>query len=194
MFKLVDRCARLMAIVGGVVLTALIVLTCVSVLGRSLNTLGHSDLLKSVADGAAATLIAVGFGPVNGDFELVEAGVAFAIFSFLPICQLRSAHAVVDVFSSVLPTKAQEALTAFWEVVLMGVIVLITWRLFAGMMNKLDYGDTTFLLQFPIWWAYAASLVAAIVASLVALYCAAARILGLMTGRKFILSVGEIGH
>ena len=53
-------------------------------------------------------------------------------------------------------------------------------------MNKMSYGETSFLLQFPVWWAYGLSFVAAVVASIVAVYCAAARVLELITGRKYM--------
>ena len=45
-----------MAILGGLVLSALILLICVSIVGRT-----------------------IGIGPINGDYELVEAGIAFSI-------------------------------------------------------------------------------------------------------------------
>ena len=134
----------------------------------------------------ANALIATGIGPITGDFELVEAGIAFAIFAFLPICQLHGGHATVDVFANFMPRGMNRFLLAFWEVVLTAVILLITWRLYAGMQNKLDYGETTFLLQFPVWWAYGASFAAAVIASLVGIYCAFARVAELATGRQFL--------
>jgi TRAP-type C4-dicarboxylate transport system permease small subunit len=163
LLNLIERLARLTAILGGFVLTALVILTCISVAGRT-----------------------VGLGPVNGDFELVEAGVAFAIFAFLPLCQLHGGHATVDVFTSFLPVAASRALVAFWEVVLAAVIVLISWRLFGGMMGKIGNGETTFILQFPIWWSYAASFAAAVVASIVAVFCAVARVLEALTRRVWM--------
>ena len=186
----IERLARTMAVLGGVVLTALVVLTCVSVMGRGLNTIGHSDWLTSWSNAAGAWLIATGVGPVNGDFELVEAGIAFAIFAFLPICQLYAGHATVDIFTSALPDRLNRWLRAFWEVVLTLVIFLITWRLGVGMMDKIGNGETTFLLQFPIWWAYAASFVAALVASVTALYCAVGRVTHAATGRMILPSSG----
>ncbi len=179
MHRLMERLARVMAILGGLVLTALILLTCVSVLGRGANTLGHSGLLGGLGD----SLIGTGVGPVTGDFELVEAGIAFAIFAFLPICQIRGAHATVDVFASLLPKRVERGLIAFWEVALAAMLVLICWRLGAGMIGKRDTGEITFLLQFPIWWAYAASFAASAVAALVGVWCAWARVAGLVTGR-----------
>lgn len=186
--------ARIMAIIGGVVLTLLIVLTCVSVLGRGLNTLGHSDLLEGAAPALAAWLIGTGVGPVLGDFELVEAGIAFAIFAFLPWCQLRSGHATVDVFTDRLPPRANRWVVAVWETVLTLVILLIAWRLYEGFLDKLNNGQTTFLLQFPVWWSYGASLVAAIAAGLVAIWCAWARIVEAATGRPLMPPQGEADH
>ncbi|MGB0748315.1 MAG: TRAP transporter small permease [Magnetospiraceae bacterium] len=178
----VERLARYMALLGGIVLTLLIILTCVSVLGRGLNTFGHSDFLTSLSAAFADTLISSGVGPINGDFEIVEAGIAFAIFAFLPYTQLHGGHATVDIFTSMMPRVANNFVTAFWEVVLSAVILLITWRHGAGFIGKLDNGETTFLLEFPIWWAYGASLIAAIVASIVALYTAFTAIYGVVTG------------
>ncbi|WP_282181202.1 TRAP transporter small permease [Aliiroseovarius marinus] len=194
MKRLVERIARVMAIMGGVVLTALVLLTCVSVLGRGLNTLGHSDMLTSLSQWAADALIATGVGPLNGDFELVEAGVAFSIFAFLPICQLYSSHATVDVFTNSLPPKVNKAIITFWEVVLSAIILLITWRLFVGVQSKMAYGETTFLLQFPVWWAYGLSFIASAVASLIAIYCAVARVIELVTGRHILPHAGEAIH
>ncbi|POF28404.1 TRAP transporter small permease [Roseibium marinum] len=186
LFTLVERLARFMAILGGLVLTALIALTCVSVLGRGLNTFGHSTFLTSLSESAANALIATGVGPVFGDFELVEAGISFTIFAFLPICQLRKAHATVDVFASHFPRWLNRFLVTLWEVLLSAVIVLITWRLFVGMQDKMRYSETTFILQFPIWWSYALSFAAAAIASVVAAYCAAASVVELISGRRFI--------
>lgn len=194
MLKLVDRLARFMAILGGIVLTALIVLVCLSVLGRGGNTFGHSDFLTGLAPGFADWLIATGVGPITGDFELVEAGIAFAIFAFLPLCQLYGGHATVDIFTSKLPTRINTVIIAFWEVVLTAVILLIAWRLFEGMQDKMRFGETTFLLQFPVWWSYAASFTAAVVAAIVALYCAGARVMGLVTGKHYLPQPGEGVH
>ena len=163
-----------MALLGGGVLCLLICTVCVSIIGREINGLAFAGQLGSVGD----WLLARGVGPVNGDFELIEAGIAIAIFAFLPLTQLTNAHAKVDVFTSGLGAKPNSVIAGFWSVVMAIIIVLITWRLFVGMQDKLRYGETTFLIQFPIWWAYAASFVAALCASVVSIYCAALRLTG----------------
>ena len=186
----IERLARGMAVLGGVVMVALVLLTCVSVLGRGLTSMGHSGWLIALAQGFADWLIASGVGPVTGDFELVEAGIAFSIFAFLPICQLYAGHATVDVFTSRMSDKVNAWLIAFWDMILTLVIWLITWRLFAGLLDKLGNGETSFLLQFPIWWAYAASFLAALVASVTALYCVIGRVTYAATGRTILPASG----
>lgn len=168
----IQKLAQFMALLGGVVLCLLVVMVCISVGGREISDWAFSGVLGGFGD----WLISLGVGPILGDFELVEAGVAFAIFAFLPITQLRGAHAKVDVFSKGL--GLDRGLATFWTCVMAAITILITWRLFAGMQDKIRYGETTFLIQFPIWWAYAACLGAAICASIVSLYCAAMRLTG----------------
>ena len=104
MHRWVLTLARWMAVLGGLVLLALVLITCVSVAGRILNGWLHSDFLQGLIPGPADWLIGIGVGPLLGDFELVEAGIAFAIFAFLPICQLYAGHATVDIFTSALLT------------------------------------------------------------------------------------------
>ena len=173
----IQKLANVMALLGGLVLCLLVLMVCTSVSGRELSDLAYSGVLRGFGD----WLIDLGIGPILGDFELVEAGVAFAIFAFLPLTQLKGAHAKVDVFSRGLGDKTDRALGTFWSVVMAAIIILITWRLFVGMQDKMRYGETTYLIQFPIWWAYAASLIAAIAASIVSLYCAAMRVTGQRT-------------
>ncbi|QDC11475.1 TRAP transporter small permease [Oceanicola sp. D3] len=186
--------ARTMALAGGVVLVVLILLTCISVAGRGLNTFAHSDFLEGLAAGLAEMIKSSGAGPVNGDFEIVEAGIAFAIFSFLPICQLFSAHATVDVFTSFLSRRANALIMTFWEIVFTIVVLLITWRLYFGLEDKIGNGETSLLLQFPIWWAYLASFTAAVVAALVAVYCAIGRIMELTTDQHWLPKAEGAAH
>jgi len=185
--------ARFMAILGGIVLSFLVILTCVSVLGRGINTFLHSDMMQGSMQGLAETLLATGIGPVQGDYELVEAGIAFAIFAFLPLCQITAGHASVDIFTSRFPKRANRLIQMVVEFIFAAVLVLIAWRLYEGMMSKMSYNETTFLLQFPIWWAYAVSLVAAVLAAIVGVYMAVVRIIEFFTMRT-IVSAAEVDH
>ena len=194
MYGLMDRFARFFAILGGIVLTLLIGQTCLSIAGRSINTILHSDFMQSTLPGLAGALLSTGVGSINGSFELVEAGMAFVIFAFLPLCQLNGAHASVDIFTSKLPRRANDVLGGVTEIVFAAVIVVITWELFQGMLSKQRSGQTSFILQFPVWWPYALSLTAAFASAIIAVYVAAMRVIELMTGRKVLPDHLEAKH
>ena len=159
-----------------------------SILGRAVNKFLHNDVFDTVLNGPSKFLLDLGIGEINGSYELLEAGVAFAIFSFLPICQFYGVHATVDVFTSALPRTFNRWLGAFWEVILAMMILLLIWRLFSGLERYYGNGETTLFLQFPVWWTYACSFAAGVVACIVAVYCAAMRLREAATGRDYLPS------
>ncbi|UWQ21536.1 TRAP transporter small permease [Jannaschia sp. W003] len=185
--------ARGMALLGGLVLAGLVGLVCLSVLGRTANALLHSDAAQSLAPSLAAALLALGVGPIPGDFEIVEAGTAFAVFAFLPLCQLSGAHASVDVFANRLPPRASRALRAAAEMLFAAVLATIAWQLALGTLAKHRSGQTTFLLQFPFWWAYAASLAGAAASAVVGAYVAWMRLREGAAGRALLPLEAEEG-
>ena len=186
MHRMIKFLSRGAAIVGGTVLLALVVLTTLSILGRALSRLGHRLADGSWMRGLGEALVASGVDEINGTYELTEAGVAFAIFAFLPVCQFYGAHATVDVFTSGLRRGSLNGLRAFWEIVLAAIIVFITARLYEGMNRYLGNGETTLFLQFPVWWSYAACVCAASIACVTAMYCAYARLIEAATGRSVL--------
>ncbi len=184
--RLVKGIARTSAIVGGLVLTFLVVLTTLSIVGRSLSKAMHSDWAETWLGALSDFVIRTGIDEIKGTYELTEAGVAFAIFAFLPICQFYGAHATVDVFTSGLGPRVTRILRAVWEVVLTITILFVSERLWDGMLRYWNNGETTLFLQFPVWWAYALSVGAAILACITALYCAAVRVHEAVTNRDIL--------
>ena len=170
MLNYINKLARSLAVIGGIVLILMILITCLSIFGRILNSVGHTEFIKTNLSFSAEFF--QWFRPITGDYELVEAGAAIAIFMFLPWCQLNRKHASVELFTSMFPKRLSNFLAAFWEVIFALVIILITWRLYEGMIGKISNGETTFLLQMPVWWAYAISTVVAFFASVVAIFSA----------------------
>jgi len=135
---------------GGAVLVVVLSLTVVSIIGRS--------------------LIFAGLGPIPGDFELVEAGTAFAVLAFLPLCQFHRGHVTVDLFLVRAGRRLNATIDVVANLLMTGAAGVIAWRLFLGLLDKRSYGETTFILQFPIWWSYAAALAGAAVFTLVCAY------------------------
>ncbi|MCE2517558.1 MAG: TRAP transporter small permease [Alphaproteobacteria bacterium] len=134
----VDWSARQLAKLGGIVLLLLAVMTVISVIGRGIN--------------------AYGFGPIQGDFELIEHGTAFVVFCALPYCQMRFGHVSVDVLARHFPYPLSWGIALISQLAMMVMAFVICRQLYLGMMDKLNWGETTFIIQFPVWWGYAASL------------------------------------
>ena len=194
MLRFMSGLARGMAILGGIVLAVMILIVCLSIVGRITNGFLHSGFMMSALPGLSTWLLDLGIGPVNGDYELVEAGMAFCIFAFLPLAQISSGHATVDIFTNFLPMPAQRLLRALIEIVFGLVLVIIAWKLFEGMMSKKSSGGTTLLLQFPIWWAYACGLIGAVVSAIIGVYMAFVRIAEFLTGRVIVADGPEAEH
>ena len=151
MGRFIEALARITALAGGLVLTILVVIIVISVTGRA--------------------LVFAGLAPIPGDFELVEAGTAFAAFAFLPWCHLKRGHAVVEILTMHFSDGVNRIIEVIANLLMLVFAVLICWRHWLGTLDKQSYGETTFILQFPIWWAYAASLVGAVVFVIVSAWC-----------------------
>jgi TRAP-type C4-dicarboxylate transport system permease small subunit len=119
------------ALLGGIVLLALVVMNVISVLGSAL--LGT---------------------PFPGDFEMTEVGVAVAAFAFLPYCQLTGANVTADIFTSGAGPRWIALLALVASVVALGFSLLLLWRMSNGMLDQKAYGYTTTILQFPHWLAF----------------------------------------
>jgi len=73
--NLLERTARICSILGGIVMTGLMLMTCYSLIGRNFF---DSALI--------------------GDFELTGVGAGAAIAMFMPLCQLKRENIIVDFF------------------------------------------------------------------------------------------------
>jgi TRAP-type C4-dicarboxylate transport system permease small subunit len=130
----VARVARALAIVGGLLSVASALLVTTSV-----------------------TLRWLGFGSINGDFELVQIGVALSVFCFLPLTQARRGNIMVDTFTGWLPLRVQRAMDAFWDFVDAGFMALTAWCLMNGARDALASGLTSAMLGLNLWPVFAAT-------------------------------------
>lgn len=194
MYKFFHRLSLFMAHIGGLMLVALIILTCVSVVGRSLNGFLHSAFMEGWAPEFAQRALDFGIGPVNGDFELIEAGVAFSIFAFMPLCQFTNSHATVEILTNAMSPFFNRVLQLIIDSVFALVLILIAVQLYSGLLSKKRSGQTTLLLQFDVWWAYAICLTGAVVAAVIAVYVAAMRVVELSGEKQIMQSTVDAQH
>jgi TRAP-type C4-dicarboxylate transport system permease small subunit len=142
--------ARLCAVLAGVLLTAITLMTCVSLIGR--NTTGWT---------------------IVGDFELSASAVGAAIALFLPWCQLRRGHIMVDFVTSGASPVTQERFDRFGALLLGAVMALMTWRTAVGGLSAWDTQAGSMMLGFPEWVVYAAMVPALALTTVIALVQAA---------------------
>ena len=135
------------ALIGGAILFALTLLTVVSVVGR-----------------------AVFSAPIPGDFELIEVGMAVAIFSFLPYCQIVRGNVIVDLFTTNAGPRTKALLDGMGNLLYTAIAALLTWRVALGGLEVRGYGETTMVLRVPVWWGYVPAVVSLAFLTLVCAY------------------------
>lgn len=149
MQRILELLSSALALAGGLLLLAATLLTIVSVLGRWL---------------AGA--------PVLGDIELMQVACAIAVALFLPWCQVRGGHIIVDFFTAGATRATRRRLDALGSVLVGTVMLLLAWRAAIGVADMAQAGETTMLLGFPSWLTYLALVPGLALAGVVALHAA----------------------
>ena len=119
------------ALFGGTVLVGLALMVCVSILLR-----------------------ATGSSPIQGDFELLQVGLAVAVGGFLPWCHLKGGNMFVDFVTARASSRTQRRLEAFAGVLVAIMMALVSWRAGAGALAAQASGETTMIRGFPLWISY----------------------------------------
>ncbi len=144
--RILSMLAHLCAVLAGLLLTGITLMTCVSLIGR--NTTGWT---------------------INGDFELTGVATGAAIALFMPLCQLKRGHIIVDFFTAKASEATNEFLDRIGALCVSAVFALMAWRTVLGGINAHDTFSGTMMLGFPEWIVYAAMVPPFILCSLIAL-------------------------
>ncbi len=146
MFAL-EKLAKLCAILAGVLLTVITVMTCISVIGR--DTIGKS---------------------IVGDFELSGAAAGAAIALFMPWCQIKRGNIIVDFFTTRASERTQGLLDRLGALLLAAVMALMAWRSTLGGLNAWNTQSGSMMLGFPEWIVYACMVPPLALTALIALH------------------------
>lgn len=192
--KTMRRIAHGLALTGGAVLSLVIVMVCLSILGRTATSLLHSGFMQGNFPDLARWLLSSGIGPIKGDYEILEAAMPFTIFAFLAFCQVTAGHATVDIFTDKLRGRWRRVLAMGIEMIFALVLVLITVQLYDGMQTMMRRNSLTFILQFPVWWAYAAAMVPAVAVAVIGVWMAVIRIAEAALDRNLIPESAGADH
>jgi TRAP-type C4-dicarboxylate transport system permease small subunit len=125
--------SRALALLGGLILAAIAAIATASILGRWLMS-----------------------KPLIGDVELVQIGSTIAVALFLPWCQARNGHIIVDFFTARAAARTRARLDALGALLLGCAFLLLAWRVTIGVADMKANGETSMLLAFPTWITYLA--------------------------------------
>ena len=125
--------AKACAILAGLLLTVITLMTCVSVIGR--NTTGWT---------------------LAGDFELSASAAGAAVALFLPWCQFNRGNIMVDFFTNQATPATQRTLDRLGALLLALAMALMTWRTTLGGLNAWKSGSGSMMHGFPEWIVYLA--------------------------------------
>ena len=145
--KLLEKSAKFCAIMAGVLLVLITLMTCTSVIGR--ETIGKT---------------------ISGDFELsgVLAGASIALF--MPWCQFKRGNIMVDFFTTGVSPKSQDMMERFGALLLAVVMALMAWRTTLGGLNVFNTHSETQILGFPEWVVYGTMVPPLALTAVIALY------------------------
>lgn len=127
--------SRVLAVVGGVLLCAMALLTTISVTGRSAF-----------------------LAPIPGDFELVAIGTGLAVFAFLPWCQMTRGNVLVDFFMLKAPVRAKTTCDVIGGIFYLLIAMLLTWRMIFGALDMYNYAEKSMTINFPRWTTFPPSI------------------------------------
>lgn len=148
--KILEKLAKLCAILAGVLLTCITLMTCASLIGR--NTTGDS---------------------IVGAFELTGVAAGAAIALFMPLCQLRRGNIIVDFFTAKASDRTNAMLDRFGALLLGITFAVLAWRTTLGGLNAFSSQSGTMMLGFPEWIVYVAMVPPFVLTTVIALYQAA---------------------
>lgn len=143
--NLLEKLAKLFAILAGIAMVIITLLTCYSVIGRQFDK------------------------PLLGDFELVQMVMGCAVAAFLPYCQLRKGNIIVDFFTTGASQATRERLDRVGALTVALMMFLFAWRTLIGGLNEKATGSVSMLMQLPTYPVYYAMVPAFLLTGLIAL-------------------------
>ena len=164
--RLLEHVCSAVAMLGGLLLVAIMLVSSVSVIGRGLSL-----------------LLATRISGIPGDVEIVQLGCAMAVFSFLPLCQLKRANVLVGAFTKTLPVRYRSICDLAANLLFLALSFTLALQLGHGTMEKFANRDTTMVLRVPEGWAYAVALACAWLLVIVTAYTVARSALEISTNR-----------
>jgi TRAP-type mannitol/chloroaromatic compound transport system permease small subunit len=130
--RLLFALAKWFAFAGGMVFIALVIMSVVSIVGRKLFS-----------------------APVPGDVELLQLSAAFASASFFAHCHLMHGDVKVDFFTAHMTSSRRVFLDSVGSLLVGLLGALLAWRTAVGAISLKEAGESSAILELPVWIAQA---------------------------------------
>lgn len=148
--KTLEILAKICAVLAGVLLTTITLMTCVSLIGR--NTTGWT---------------------IVGDVEISGFAAGAAIALFLPWCQFQRGNIIVDFFTAKVSTATRNGLDRLGALLLGLAMALMTWRTGVGALKAWESNSASMMMGLPEWTVYMCMVPALALTTVIALTQAA---------------------
>lgn len=153
--RAIELACMTLAILGGVLFLVEALMSVTSVVGRALFSL-----------------------PVPGDYELVQMLSAMGIAMCLPYCQFTKGHVFVDFFTLWASPAVKRMLDATAALLLSACAFFLAWRIWHGLVEMREYGETSMVIALPVWWGYVPVVPSFVLLGIAALYSFAGELAG----------------
>ncbi|MBL8697109.1 MAG: TRAP transporter small permease [Alphaproteobacteria bacterium] len=120
------RIGRVLELVGGAMILAMMVVTTIDVVGRYFFS-----------------------KPLWGGFETTEILMGLVIFAGMPLATARREHITIDLFDAYLGLRARCWQAAIGDIVCAGASAVLAWRMWLRGGQLLSVGETTLQLGVP---------------------------------------------
>lgn len=120
--------AKACSIIGGLIMIALMLMTCYSVVGRNFFE-------KALV----------------GDFELTGIACGIAMAFFMPFCQIQRGNIIVDFFTANRSARFNHGLDRFGDLLMAVIFFLLSWRSAVAAVAAKENMGASMLLGFPDW-------------------------------------------
>jgi TRAP-type C4-dicarboxylate transport system permease small subunit len=148
--KILEFLAKACAVIAGVLLVVITLMTCISLIGR--NTTGWS---------------------IVGAFEMSGYAAGAAIALFMPWCQFRRGNIIVDFFTAQLAESKQDVLDRIGALALALAMGLMAWRTTIGGLNAWKSQAGSMIMGVPEWIVYVGMVPPLVLTAVIALVQAA---------------------
>lgn len=138
--RAIERLADLFALLSGVILLSIVVVTTTNTSAFILNRI--------------ARLFGSNVSGLPGYEDFVSLAISGAALMFMPYCQAQRGHVQVDLFMNMVPKPVREVFDLLWLAVTVLVALFLAYWLFYGLLEVRDDAVVTSVLGWPVWPFY----------------------------------------